>query len=74
MRLRILSLVCIKVRVHVNGLSFEIRCVSMHLFYILIIVLSVVQAFDQYSKAAIWDIFKRIHNKQYINANEEQDR
>ena len=52
----------------------DIRCVNMHLFYVLIIVLSVVQAFDQYSKSAIWDLFKRIHNKQYIDANEEQQR
>lgn len=68
MRLQILSLECIKVCVHVNSLPFEIRCVTMHLFYILIIVLSVVQA------SAIWDRFKRIYNKQYIDANEEKYR
>jgi hypothetical protein len=50
------------------------RVVSMHLFYVLIAVLSVAQAVDQYPKSAIWNLFKRVHSKQYVSAKEEQYR
>jgi hypothetical protein len=46
----------------------------MHLFYVLIAVLSVAQALDQYPKPAIWNLFKRVHNKQYATVEDEQIR
>jgi hypothetical protein len=49
-------------------------CVTMHLFYVFIAVLNVAQAVDQYSKPAIWNLFKHTHSKQYVNAKDEQYR
>ncbi len=50
------------------------RSASMHLFYVLIAVLSVAQAVDEHPKRAVWNLFKRVHNKQYADAKEEQYR
>jgi hypothetical protein len=57
-----------------HHISMKSRSVSMHLFYVLIAVLSVAQAVDQYPKRAVWNLFKRVHNKQYADAKEEQYR
>jgi hypothetical protein len=46
----------------------------MHLLYILITVLNVAHVVDQHPKRAIWSLFEHVHNKQYVNAKEEQYR
>ncbi|CAF0999009.1 unnamed protein product [Rotaria sordida] len=46
----------------------------MHLFVVLIAALSFAQAVDNYQNPLIWNLFKRIHKKQYANSQEEQYR
>jgi hypothetical protein len=57
-----------------HHIFMKIRCISMHLFYVLIAVLSVAHAINQDPKLASWNLFKRVHSKQYVHAEEEQYR
>ncbi len=77
MILQLLSLSRTKVSVNVFRIiisSLRIVESSMHLFYVLITVLTVAQAVDQYPKPAVWNLFKRVHSKQYVNFKEEEYR
>jgi Na+/H+-dicarboxylate symporter len=53
-------------------LSLQEYTVIMHWLFFFIAVLSTFQAVN--ADQSIWNLFKRIHKKQYINAREEQYR
>ncbi len=46
----------------------------MHLFYFLIAILGTIQVTNADRSIALWNSYKRIYKKQYINAREEQHR
>jgi hypothetical protein len=49
-------------------------CVSMYGLHVLLTILSVAEAVGQHPTTAIWNLFKLLHDKQYIHANEEHYR
>jgi len=53
-------------------MSWQEYTVIMHWLFFFIAVLSTFQAAN--ADQSIWNLFKRIHKKQYINAQEEQHR
>lgn len=48
--------------------------VIMHLVFVFITIFAVSQAANENQQTAFWNLFKRVHNKQYPNAEEEQYR
>ena len=46
----------------------------MHLFYFAVFILGTIQVIHADQSITLWNLFKRIHKKQYINAREEQYR
>jgi hypothetical protein len=46
----------------------------MHLFLFFVTIFAVSQAVNIDQQTALWNLFKRVHNKQYSNVEEEQYR
>jgi hypothetical protein len=51
-----------------------IYVVIMHLFFFLIAVCAAIQTANADQSSIIWNLFKRVHEKQYLNVREEQYR
>jgi hypothetical protein len=46
----------------------------MHLLFVFVTIFAVSQAANDNQQTAVWNLFKRFHNKKYSNADEEQYR
>jgi len=46
----------------------------MHLLFFFITIFSIAQATNENQEIALWNLFKHVHNKEYINARVEQYR
>lgn len=46
----------------------------MHLLFFFVTIFAFSQATNENQQIAHWNLFKRVHNKQYANAEEEQYR
>jgi hypothetical protein len=46
----------------------------MHLLFIFVTIFAVSQATNENQQREFWNLFKRIHNKQYSNVEEEEYR
>jgi len=48
--------------------------VNMHLLFFFVTIFAFSQATNENQKTALWNLFKRVHDKQYPNVEEEQYR